>query len=71
MSLILPPFDLTMDWSDLSVVKEYAKWMKAEYHSADLIVIKDPEEENYNITHKSRTDLYRPEWVVADFTTYN
>jgi hypothetical protein len=30
------------------------------------VVYKNPERPNYNITHRSRKDLYEPEWVVYE-----
>jgi len=48
-----------VNWRNLDDVIEYAKQL-----GPDQIVIKHPNRPNYNITFKSRTDLYKPEWVM-------
>lgn len=50
-------FDL--DWTDLETVKTLARSL-----GSGQTVYKHPERANYNITHSSRKDLFKPEWVV-------
>lgn len=50
----------TIDWCDEVAVINYAKSL-----GRCMTVYKRPDRPNYNITHTSRTDLFRPEWVVA------
>lgn len=50
----------TIDWCNKDSVIAYAKSL-----GAGMTVYKHPDRPNYNITHTVRTDLYRPEWVVA------
>jgi hypothetical protein len=47
------------DWLDLHKVIAYAKIL-----GAGQVVYKHPERRNYNVTHVTRTDIYRREWVV-------
>lgn len=52
-----------IDWDNISEVIVYCMTLG---HSS--IVFKHPDRVNYNITHKSRTDLYCTEWVIYDPT---
>ncbi len=47
-----------MDYNNLTQVIELAKKLGSS------LVTKHPDRHNYNITPISRTDLYKPEWVV-------
>jgi hypothetical protein len=51
---------MTVDWTNLEQVKAYARRL-----GKGMTVFKHPDRANYNITHTSRTDQYRVEWVVA------
>ena len=47
-----------MNWNHLESVIELARKMPGS------VVKKQPGRDNFNIVHKSRTDLYKEEWVV-------
>jgi len=51
------PFKI--NWQDLDEVKGYALKL-----GPGQTVYKRPDRPNYNITHTSRKDLYRKEWVL-------
>lgn len=48
-----------VNWYRLDEVKAYADQL-----GPGQVVFKKPGNRNYNITFKSRTDRYEPEWVV-------
>ena len=48
-----------IDWCDKEQVIAYAKRF-----GAGQTVFKDTSRSNYNITHTSRIDQYKKEWVV-------
>jgi len=48
-----------VDYTDRAAVVAYAKRL-----GKGMTVYKHPERANFNITHTSRTDLYRPGWVI-------
>lgn len=49
-----------LDWTNRDEVVRYARGFKSR-----MTVYQHPDRPNLNITHTSRTDQYRPEWVVA------
>lgn len=53
---------LHVDYNDLESCIALAKYL--EGHGVKQVVFKHPSRDNYNITFKSRTDRYKPEWVV-------
>ena len=57
MKVFGSPF--AINWNDRSAVIEYAKRL-----GPGMSVVKHPDRANYNVTHTSRTDLYKPEWVA-------
>jgi len=48
-----------INWNDINQVIAYAKSL-----GNNQTVFKHPQRNNYNITHTSRTDRYKPEWVI-------
>lgn len=48
-----------VDWFNLESVTKFCQQL-----GPDSIVTKHPNRPNFNITHRSRLDLYLPEWVV-------
>jgi hypothetical protein len=48
-----------MDWNSKECAIGLAKKL-----GKGQTVFKHPNRDNYNITHTSRTDRYKPEWVV-------
>jgi len=50
---------ITINYSNLPEVIELAKTL-----GKNQTVFKHPERTNYNITHTSRSDRYKVEWVV-------
>lgn len=48
-----------VNYFNLEAVKKYADEL-----GRGMTVYKHPDRPNYNITHTSRRDLYKPEWVV-------
>ena len=51
-----------IDYKDLDSVIALAKKLNSPTYPQ--VAYKNPMRPNYNITHASRTDLYKPEWVV-------
>ena len=49
------------DWTSLESVKEAAKKL-----GKGQVVYKNPARNNYNITHATRTDVYKREWVLFE-----
>lgn len=58
MTTIASKLVFKADFTDLGHVIDLAKRLGKGY-----TVYKHPDRPNFNITHTSRTDLYRPEWV--------
>lgn len=54
-----------INWNDKQQVLQYCKKLNAIAKPGfESIVVKHEGRANYNITHKSRTDLYKPNEVV-------
>ena len=54
-----------MDYKDKDQVIDWAKKLNKRVDADNgTVVFKHPERDNYNITHMSRTDRYKGEWVV-------
>lgn len=54
---------ISADYNDLESCIALAKYLEDKY-GIKQVVFKHPSRDNYNITFKSRTDRYKPEWVV-------
>ncbi|MBP7109818.1 MAG: hypothetical protein KBA90_14760 [Chitinophagaceae bacterium] len=48
-----------LDWKNKEAVIAYAKKL-----GKGQTVYKHPERDNFNITHTSRTDRYKKDWVI-------
>ena len=48
-----------MDWTNKIEVIKYAQRL-----GSGVVVYKHPSRNNFNITHSSRTDRFKKEWVV-------
>lgn len=55
---------MDIDWTNLDHVVSVARQLNRRTKTKDTVVYKHPQRDNYNIIHRSRTDIYDPLWVV-------